>query len=250
MQSYRFGVTVEARTREQAKPTRTLATPPTKTRMAATARMEDQYETKSPVGKNKLGHTPRLVPMMPIKRKLVKNKLAKNKLGRTPLLERTFSSQAWSSSPKRSLSSRMRSYSPLRPPSKEKAQSSQTHLAGAEPMRGQAKLGMYTPAGCVSGSPGDVHPGLLCLWVCHSSEPATVHTRGCKSASSLAPCLLHAALVCQHCLRGTTGWGRTSRPAVSLAWGAGVSTLANVAGIIRMRARRSREQKETCLTNA
>ena len=118
--SYRFGVTVEARTREQAKPTRTLATPPTKTRMAATARMEDQYETKSPVGKNKLGHTPRLVPMMPIKRKLVKNKLAKNKLGRTPLLERTFSSQAWSSSPKRSLSSRMRSYSPLRQPSKKK----------------------------------------------------------------------------------------------------------------------------------
>ena len=95
MQSYRFGVTVGARPGEQAKPTRTLATPTTKTRMAATAHMEDQDETQSPVGKKKLGRAPRLVPAMPIKRKLVKNKLAKNKLGRTPLPECTFSSQAW-----------------------------------------------------------------------------------------------------------------------------------------------------------
>jgi len=92
---HRFGVTVGARPGEQAKPTRTPATPPTKTRMAATAHVEDQDETKNPVGKKKLGRTPRLVPMMPIKNKLVKNKLVKNKLGRTPWLERTFSSRAW-----------------------------------------------------------------------------------------------------------------------------------------------------------
>ena len=87
MQSYRFGVTVGARPGEQAKPTITLATPPTKTMLVATAHVEDKDETKSPVGKNKLGRTPRLVPMVPIKRKVVKNKLAKNKLWRTPLLE-------------------------------------------------------------------------------------------------------------------------------------------------------------------
>ena len=94
--------------------------------------------------------------------------------------------------------------------------------------------------------PRHVHPGRLCLWICRSSEPATVHARGCKLASSrLGPGPSHAALVCQHCLRGTAGWGCTSLPAVSLAWGAGVSAVACVAGSTCMHAQQSREQQGT-----
>ena len=57
---------------------------------------------------------------LPIANKLATNKLAKNKLGCTPRLERAFSSRARSSSPKQSLSSRMRSCSPLGEPRNQK----------------------------------------------------------------------------------------------------------------------------------
>ena len=107
-----------------------------------------------------------------VKNKLVNNRLAKNKLGCTPRLERTFASRAWSSSPKRPLSSRMRSYSPLGRPRNQK--------------RRVDKPVMHTPAGCVSGSV------VATLW----------------------PGPLHAALVCQHCLRGRACGGCTPRPIV------------------------------------
>ena len=56
------------------------------------------------------------------------------------------------------------------------------------------QVGDASPAGCVSGS----------------------------VVAALGPGPLHAALVCQHCLRGRAGRGCTSRPVVALMWGAGM----------------------------
>ena len=96
-------------------------------------------------------------------------------------------------------------------------------------------LGMHIPVGCVSDSLIAVsRPQSTCVG---ANQPA------------LGPGPLQAALVCQRCLQGTGGWGCTSRPVVSLAWGVGVSALAYVAGSICSHAQLPREQKGANFTN-
>ena len=137
------------------------------------------------------------------------------------------------------------------------------------PFSNQAELDRN---GCLdklwASSPGKCRSRVcwMCYWIQPTSshiQPSSIYltswtdtqqlrqqsTQVGANRPALGPGPLHAALVRQHCLRGTAGWGCTSRPVASLAWGAGVSALAYVAGSRCTHAQQSVEQGETNFTN-